>query len=511
MVVSRPRKRQDSEEREVWSFNAVGMTKMMDSESWGSKRPWDGRRQGWGEIAAEKRREKASERNVLSHSALGHQQIVRSEGHEEPLRSRQAEASGFGVRSDQFGAQRLEHAFPLHRTDRWRDLPSALRESESDMNSARSTQAGEKNGVTWLDDYNREDEDDTRFSAATEESFDGHTAPPSSTRRFMRLKSFLVPKSRDSQNMTTLRRQAQSYRSQEPPSSTSFRLSQKTAAEEELEDQQMLSRKNSPSLLQRSNTARGSLLGRNLTRRRTSNCPRPPRSHIYMGDGIGGDGVVINPKSAHTGTVIFLHGVGHSAEHWIDTLDSLGQRHVKYVLPSAPQRQLSALYIGARQRAWFDIKGVSERSPEDRVGILCAVSRVVALIQNEIKKGIPASRILLAGFSQGGAVILNTLLRMDSTLAGGICISSWLALRDDFPQHMASSAKYCPIVVLHGKKDTRVKRDWAVRSVNKLQVCGANVTYREFPGLKHDVNPELMDVFGLFLSRYVPHQPSWAR
>src|SRR5208282_3612231 len=126
--------------------------------------------------------------------------------------------------------------------------------------------------------------------------------------------------------------------------------------------------------------------------------------------------------------VIWLHGLGadgHDFEPIVPELVRRGERAWRFVFPNAPLRPVT-INGGMRMRAWYDIRGLDRNSAEDTAGFKAADGQVRQLIDREVMRGIPASRIVLAGFSQGGAVSLYTLPRMRDKLAGIMALSCYL-------------------------------------------------------------------------------------
>jgi predicted esterase len=121
--------------------------------------------------------------------------------------------------------------------------------------------------------------------------------------------------------------------------------------------------------------------------------------------GQGGRGIVLLPKSELYSKVVFwFHGLGDSADGWASHMSMFQLTDTKFILPTAPARPIS-LNNGYQMNGWSDISGLSEDAPEDRAGFDEAATRVNALIQQELDKGIPASKIIVGGFSQGGALV----------------------------------------------------------------------------------------------------------
>ena len=199
--------------------------------------------------------------------------------------------------------------------------------------------------------------------------------------------------------------------------------------------------------------------------------------------------------------VIWLHGLGadaHDFEPVVPAL-SLGKRcHVRYVFPNAPTRPVT-VNGGVLMRAWFDLLALDRDAPEDESGIRESADFLERLIARETERGIEPSRILLAGFSQGGAVALFTALRYSKALAGVIALSTYLPLSETLSQEKNPANDQIPIFMAHGQFDNVVDINIARSSRNRLVETGYSVNWREYPML-HSVIPEELDDIKAFLS-----------
>ncbi|XP_015754330.1 PREDICTED: acyl-protein thioesterase 1-like [Acropora digitifera] len=143
--------------------------------------------------------------------------------------------------------------------------------------------------------------------------------------------------------------------------------------------------------------------------------------------------VTVEATSKHTASLIFLHGLGDTGHGWSEGFSSLkGLQHVKFICPNAPVSPVT-LNGGFRMPSWFDILTLNMPGPEDEEGIKRAAGQIQSLIDEEIKSGIPSERIVLGGFSQGGALAVYTALTMEKTLGGILLLSSWLPIYKSFP------------------------------------------------------------------------------
>ncbi|XP_070708958.1 acyl-protein thioesterase 1-like isoform X2 [Pempheris klunzingeri] len=157
--------------------------------------------------------------------------------------------------------------------------------------------------------------------------------------------------------------------------------------------------------------------------------------------------------------------------------------------------------------SWFDIYGLSPDANEDESGIKRASENIKALIDQEVKNGIPSHRIILGGFSQGGALSLYTALTTQHKLAGVIALSCWLPLRKSFPQASANSAnKDMHVLQCHGDSDPLVPYIFGHQTAERMKslVNPANVTFKTYRGLPHSACPEEMVDIKRFIEKQLP-------
>jgi len=204
------------------------------------------------------------------------------------------------------------------------------------------------------------------------------------------------------------------------------------------------------------------------------------------------DAIEINPPGKPDACIIWLHGLGangHDFEPVIPQLEIVEQHSVRVVLPHAPSRAVT-INNGAVMPAWFDILVAADFVRiEDSVGICESEQRLHALIGREITNGIDARRILLAGFSQGGTVVLHTGLRYPQPLAGVLALSAWLPLAETLQQEAAEANRSIPVMMAHGTSDPVVPLALAERSRAVLEQQGYAVDWHTYP-MQHAVCPE---------------------
>lgn len=200
-----------------------------------------------------------------------------------------------------------------------------------------------------------------------------------------------------------------------------------------------------------------------------------------------------NPQSA----VIWLHGLGADGYDFEPVVEALNLPAVRFILPHAPLRPVT-LNNGYTMRAWYDLYGLEAGSPQDNAGIRETQGQIEALIENEEARGIAPERIVLAGFSQGGAIALHTALRYPKRLAGVMGLSTYLPLRDSLIAEAHATNRDIPIFMAHGIHDTVISLPLAEASAAFIRQHGYEVSWREYP-MAHSVCMEEIDDIRNFL------------
>eukprot|EP00008_Paramoeba_atlantica_P004222 CAMPEP_0201480116 /NCGR_PEP_ID=MMETSP0151_2-20130828/4670_1 /ASSEMBLY_ACC=CAM_ASM_000257 /TAXON_ID=200890 /ORGANISM="Paramoeba atlantica, Strain 621/1 / CCAP 1560/9" /LENGTH=238 /DNA_ID=CAMNT_0047861875 /DNA_START=179 /DNA_END=895 /DNA_ORIENTATION=- len=216
----------------------------------------------------------------------------------------------------------------------------------------------------------------------------------------------------------------------------------------------------------------------------------------------------VNPSSSHTATVIFFHGLGDTGAGWLDAIEMFSRtelgKYVKFVLPTAPTVPVT-LNFGMRMPAWFDIFSLEKDGKVDEAGILKAKKIVEAFIEEEIAAGIDPSRIVIGGFSQGGAISLfGALGNHKGRLAGVIGLSCFLPMRDQLLSLVDSEHKKTPVLMGHGSADPLVSFDYGLLSSEFLKKNGFEVDFRTYKGMAHSACPQEIDDVTQFLKKRLP-------
>lgn len=195
-----------------------------------------------------------------------------------------------------------------------------------------------------------------------------------------------------------------------------------------------------------------------------------------------------------TASVIWLHGLGasgHDFEPVVPHLESAKKLGVRFVFPHAPARPVS-INNGATMPAWYDILSMSLEREVDTNQLRESAEQTIALVEREIKRGVPSERIVLAGFSQGGAVAYEAALSYGKPLAGLLVLSSYFATADSIS--LAPANRAMPIMVCHGTRDPVVREQLGQMAVTELEAKQYLVEYKTYP-IDHTVSlPEIHDI-----------------
>ena len=189
--------------------------------------------------------------------------------------------------------------------------------------------------------------------------------------------------------------------------------------------------------------------------------------------------------------VIWLHGLGADGYDFEPIVPELPLPvAVRFVFPHAPVRPVT-VNGGIEMRAWYDILGWGDKVPQDAVGIRASAAAVVRLIDREVARGVPAERIVLAGFSQGGAIALHAALREPRRLAGVLALSTYLPLAETLAAEMSPASAGLPIFVAHGTDDPILPLAMAEISRRVLDAAGYAVEWHVYPMAHAVCAPEI--------------------
>jgi len=196
--------------------------------------------------------------------------------------------------------------------------------------------------------------------------------------------------------------------------------------------------------------------------------------------------------------IIWLHGLGADGHDFEPIVPELRlKKPVRFIFPHAPMRAVT-INQGMRMRAWYDILQLGG-GPEDEAGLRASQKITEELIRAQ---GLPASRVVLAGFSQGGAIVLQTALRYPERLAGVMALSSYLPLAGTLAAERSEANRDVPIFMAHGQYDDLIPPQRARASREYLEKLGYPIEWHDYP-MPHSVcAPEIADI-SAFLSRII--------
>ena len=216
--------------------------------------------------------------------------------------------------------------------------------------------------------------------------------------------------------------------------------------------------------------------------------------------------VEIEPRTtAADAAVVLMHGLGadgHDFESLVPELRLPASPSVRWVFPNAPVQPVT-INGGHRMRAWFDIAALDRRATEDDHGIRRSAEAIGALVRRERERGIPADRIALAGFSQGGAMALFTALRWPERLGGVVGLSCYLPLAATLPAEAHPANAALPVFLAHGSLDPIVPPSLGEGSRDLLRSRGYDVEWHTYP-MPHSVCAPEIDALRGWLLRAVP-------
>jgi phospholipase/carboxylesterase len=201
-------------------------------------------------------------------------------------------------------------------------------------------------------------------------------------------------------------------------------------------------------------------------------------------------------------TILWMHGLGadgHDFEPIVPELELPPSLPLRFVFPHAPMRPVT-INNGWVMRAWYDVLGIGGERREDEAGILASQQAIEALIAREHDRGIPAARIVLAGFSQGGAMALHTGLRHPAPLAGILALSCFLPLAASLATEANPINRDVPIFAAHGTHDDVIPIARGRQSRDALVELGYRVEWHEYR-MPHSVSPEEIADVAAWLGR----------
>lgn len=219
---------------------------------------------------------------------------------------------------------------------------------------------------------------------------------------------------------------------------------------------------------------------------------------------------IIDAEEKQTASIIFLHGLGDVGGSWLETFVitriAKSLPYVKFIFPTAPVQKVT-LNMGTPMTSWFDITGLDQNSKEDQQGIEKSSKFLNSLIEEEIRNGIPPERIIIGGFSMGGAIALYSTLTSPYVLGGVVALSTWLPLSKTFPQALVSgdTKSHIPILQCHGDQDPLVQIKWARLTEQGMRAMGfKDYSFREYRNMGHASSDREMKDVNSFLVENLP-------
>jgi phospholipase/carboxylesterase len=214
------------------------------------------------------------------------------------------------------------------------------------------------------------------------------------------------------------------------------------------------------------------------------------------------DAIEIETGREPDAAVIWLHGLGDDGRGWSEVVPALqlpAKLRVRFLFPHAPVMPVT-INQGFRMRAWYDVRAANITDRADVEGVRRSQQQVEALIEHEASRGISPARMVLAGFSQGGAIALFAGLRHPQRLAGIVALSSYLIGPELLEKEAHPANRDAPIFMAHGTGDPVVQYAWGAASRRALEQAGWRVEWHEYP-MEHSAVLEEIVAAGAFIVR----------
>ena len=205
---------------------------------------------------------------------------------------------------------------------------------------------------------------------------------------------------------------------------------------------------------------------------------------------------LIHGDGTPTHSIIWLHGLGATASDFPPIVPELGllpERTIRFIFPQAPERPIT-INGGMRMPGWYDIKGANIEDKQDAIGMAESQTMLDGLIEAQVASGIASENIILAGFSQGGAVTYFTGIRSQRKLAGLLTMSTYLPFDEATKAEQSGANLNTPIFASHGTHDQMVPLSMGQRSVDVLSELGYSVKWQSYPMEHQVVMPQIKDI-----------------
>jgi len=209
--------------------------------------------------------------------------------------------------------------------------------------------------------------------------------------------------------------------------------------------------------------------------------------------------VILNASKKHTATLVFLHGLGDTGMGWAGALNTIKPDYLKVICPTAPMMPVT-INGGAPMPAWYDIRSLDERDAdrEDREGVDQAVDYLINVVKGEKNHGIEPSRVIIGGFSQGGAVALRTTLMSEEQFGGCIALSCYLPGELESLQDKQVNT---PVWQAHGDSDEVVSYKRGLLTSETVQKLLTNTTFKTYKGMGHEATMEELNDIKAFIEK----------
>ena len=200
---------------------------------------------------------------------------------------------------------------------------------------------------------------------------------------------------------------------------------------------------------------------------------------------------IINPNQTPEASVIWMHGLGAHNRDFDTLIPHLTNKNalpLRFIFPNAPTRPVS-INLNAPMRAWYDIYSLTNLNREDKTGVTQSAALISQLIQAEIDRGVPANRIILAGFSQGGAMALYTGMRQPHKIAGILGLSCYLPLMPEHTNTIHPANIETPLLIVHGTHDMTLPIFVGKMGHDVIAQTHKNIAWKEY-AMQHEITPQ---------------------
>ncbi|XP_008544816.1 lysophospholipase-like protein 1 [Microplitis demolitor] len=216
----------------------------------------------------------------------------------------------------------------------------------------------------------------------------------------------------------------------------------------------------------------------------------------------------VQPTKKHTASLFIFHGSGSTGKdikEWIDILtrDEFKFPHIKIIYPTAPAQPYTPLG-GMLSNVWFDRNGVNIKAPENNESIDAIAKATSELINDEIKNGIPESRIVVSGFSMGGALAMYLAYNYRPSLAGCVAMSSFLNENSLVYEALKNNIKTPPLLQFHGLNDSLVPFSWGEKTHDNLKKLNVNSKLISIPNIEHEIVKSEIEQFKEWILKIIP-------